>query len=75
MAKMKHAETTFNVHSSITCPRCGEQGSVQAKPIKNRYGNIYRYLYVAHYKFDQSKPKSTKVTWCYLGGKTKSVPN
>ncbi len=66
---MNRTKTTYDIHSSITCPRCGEQGSVQAKPVKNKYGSIYHYLYVAHYKFDPSKPKATKVTWCYLGKK------
>ena len=55
------------IRSSIKCPKCGGQGSVQLKMVRNNYGKEYRYRYVAHYRFDTSKTKSTNIRWCYLG--------
>lgn len=63
----------MEAEASIRCPRCGEQGSIQTKTVRNNYGKEYQYRYVAHYSYDPSKAKSTRIRWHYVG-KTKPLP-
>jgi len=43
----------------LSCPRCGQPGSLHEKWVLNKLKKRYHYYYVAHYL------PSYKVRWCY----------
>ena len=51
--------------TEIICPVCGKKGTLHIKEVKNNYGVVYTYYYVAHY--DGVRGKTRKLKWHYIG--------